>query len=100
MPDRLMRGCTTQKCASSTMRLAADFAIFAVTSTFCKSSAMRTPVTCPMLTSLYFTNVLPASMPSADLNVIVIVGPSLAMRSHAMPIATSAATTGTIQIGE
>src|SRR5262245_9603446 len=82
------------------MRSAADFAIFAVTSTLARSSAMRTPVTWPMLTSLYLTNVLPASMPSADLNVTVIVGPSLAMRCTAIPIATSAATMGTIQIGE
>src|SRR5579862_509394 len=53
-----------------------------------------------MLTSLYLSIVLPASMPSADLKVTVIVGPSLMKCSMAMPIAINAATIGTIQTAE
>jgi hypothetical protein len=50
--------------------------------------------------SLYLTTVLPASMPSAALKVIVIVGPSLRIRWTAMPIATTAASTGMTQTTE
>src|SRR5512139_1643752 len=49
-----------------------------------------------MITSLYLMNVLPASMPSAALKTIVIVGPSLRMRWTAIPTPTSAARTGMI----
>ncbi len=80
-----MRGRTTQNFASSTISAAADLAILAVTSTRPKSSVSRTAVTWPMFTSLYLTNVFPASMPSADLKMIVIVGPSLRMRWAAIP---------------
>ena len=42
-------------------------------------------------------NVLPASIPCASFITIVIVGPSLLMRWIAMPIATTAASSGMIQ---
>src|SRR5664279_510936 len=42
-------------------------------------------------------NVLPASMPSADLRMMVMVGPWLITRWTAIPIATSAARSGMIQ---
>jgi hypothetical protein len=45
-------------------------------------------------------NVLPASMPSASFITMVIVGPSLRMRWMAMPMATSAASSGMIQMIE
>src|SRR5262245_31250046 len=47
-----------------------------------------------MGTSLYLTTVLPASIPSAALKLIVIVGPSLSTRCTAIPSATTAATIG------
>src|SRR5215510_14978724 len=50
-----------------------------------------------MVTSLYFTIVLPASTPDTELNTIVIVGPSSRMRWIAMPIATAAVRIGMIQ---
>ena len=55
-------------------------AIFARTSTLPSSSESCTAVTCPILTSLYLTKVLPASMPGAASNRMVIVGPSLQTR--------------------
>ncbi len=94
-----MRGLTTQNLASSTMRPAALFAIFALTST-ASAPESCTAVTRPIFTSLYFTKVLPASIPWEALNTIVIVGPSLRMRCSAMPPAASAATIGTIQTSE
>src|SRR6266540_3666064 len=51
-----------------------------------------------MVTSLYLTKVLPASMPSADLKTTVIVGPSVRMRWTAIPMATTAARIGMIQM--
>src|SRR3989442_9708519 len=53
-----------------------------------------------MLTSLYLTRVLPASMPSAALKTIVMVGASLRMRWTAIPMATNAARIGMIQMTE
>ena len=53
-----------------------------------------------MFTSLYLTTVLPASMPSAILKTMVMVGPSLRMRWTAMPMATTAARIGMIQTTE
>src|SRR5437867_4284768 len=53
-----------------------------------------------MLTSLYFTEVLPASRPSAALKTMVMVGPSLRMRCTAMPMATTAARIGMIHTTE
>src|SRR5262249_23926410 len=53
-----------------------------------------------MFTSLYLMYVLPASRPAASLNTIVMVGPSLSACWTAMPTATSAASTGTIQMFE
>src|SRR5215475_1999214 len=47
-----------------------------------------------MFTSLYLTAVLPASSPSALLNTMVMVGPSLRMRWIAIPSATTAARIG------
>src|SRR3984885_5297598 len=44
--------------------------------------------------------VLPASMPDAALKTIVMVGPSLRMRWIAMPMATTAASSGMIQMIE
>src|SRR5258708_4340118 len=49
-----------------------------------------------MFTSLKRMTLLPASMPCADLNTTVMVGPSLQTRSTAIPTATTAATIGTI----
>src|SRR5277367_5587371 len=53
-----------------------------------------------MVTSLYLIKVLPASMPDAALKTMVIVGPSWRMRWIAMPMATTAASMGMIQIIE
>src|SRR5258705_10089475 len=53
-----------------------------------------------MVTSLYLTKVLPASMPSADLKTTVMVGPSVTMRWTAIPMATTAARIGMIQMTE
>src|SRR5215470_20282770 len=53
-----------------------------------------------MFTSLYLMKVFPASTPSADLKIIVIVGPSLMMRCIAIPMATTAARMGMAQITE
>src|SRR5262245_30424254 len=57
-------------------------------------------LTCPMFTSLYLMNVLPASMPSAAVKTMRTVGPSLRMRWTAIPIATTAARIGMIQMME
>src|SRR5262245_65846991 len=53
-----------------------------------------------MFTSLCLTKVLFASTPWAVLKTIVTVGPSLKIRWTAMPIATTAASTGMIQTTE
>ena len=53
-----------------------------------------------MFTSLYLMKVLPASMPWATLNTMVMVGPSLRMRWIAIPMATTAARIGMIQTTE
>src|SRR5262245_34933824 len=53
-----------------------------------------------MFTSLYLIKVLPASIPSADLKTIVMVGPSLMIRWIAIPMATTAARIGMIQTTE
>src|SRR5512138_1138765 len=53
-----------------------------------------------MFTSLYLTKVFPASTPWADLKMIVMVGPSLMIRWMAIPSATTAANSGTIQTME
>src|SRR5262245_3867479 len=53
-----------------------------------------------MFTSLYLTNVLPASMPSAALKTMVMVGPSLRTRWTAIPMATTAARIGMTQTTE
>src|SRR5262252_6098124 len=95
-PLRVMRGSTTQNFASSTMRLVARLDIFAVTSTPSESFASSTLVTWPIFTSLYLTSVFPASIPSATLNMMVMVGPSVRMRSTAIPTAITAARMGMI----
>src|SRR5713101_2740356 len=100
IPLSVTRGSTTQNLASSTMRRAARFEIFAVTSTVTSVSERSTFVTWPMVTSLYLTKVLPASMPSADLKTMVMVGPSVTIRWTAMPMATAAARIGMIQMTE
>src|SRR5215467_814138 len=99
-PLRVMRGSTTQNFASSTMRLVARFDIFAVTSTPSESLASSTLVTWPIFTSLYLTSVLPASIPSATLNMMVMVGPSVRIRSTAIPTAITAARMGMIHTME
>src|SRR5215470_7657516 len=96
MPLRVTRGSTTQNFESSTRRLAARFDIFAVTSTPSESFASSTLVTWPIFTSLYLTSVFPASIPSATLNMMVMVGPSVRMRSTAIPTAITAARMGMI----
>src|SRR5215813_12529487 len=95
-----MRGSTTQNLASSTMRGAARLDIFAVTSTPSESFASSTFVTCPIFTSLYLTSVFPASIPSATLNMMVMVGPSVRIRSTAIPTAATAARIGMIHTME
>src|SRR5215813_10935976 len=95
-PLRVTRGSTTQNLESSTRRLAARFDIFAVTSTPSESFASSTLVTWPIFTSLYLTSVFPASIPSATLNMMVMVGPSVRMRSTAIPTAITAARMGMI----
>ena len=97
MPDRLTLGRTIQNFASSIISPAARLEILATTSTFEKSSVRCTTVTWPMFTSLYLIIVVPASMPSAARNTMVIVGPSLRARWTTIPTATSAARTGMIQ---
>src|SRR5215467_1318086 len=99
-PLRVTRGSTTQNFASSTRRLATRFDIFAVTSTPSESFASSTLVTWPIFTSLYLTSVFPASIPSATLNMMVMVGPSVRIRSTAIPTATTAARMGMIQTME
>src|SRR5215813_6012374 len=99
-PLRVTRGSTTQNFASSTMRLVARFDIFAVTSTPSESLASSTFVTWPIFTSLYLTSVLPASMPSATLNMMVMVGPSVRIRCTAIPTAATAARIGMIHTME
>src|SRR5215468_8984861 len=99
-PLRVMRGSTTQNFASSTMRLVARFDIFAVTSTPSESLASSTLVTWPIFTSLYLTSVFPASIPSATLNMMVMVGPSVRIRSTAIPTAITAARIGMIHTME
>src|SRR5262249_37613939 len=96
MPLRVTRGSTTQNLESSTRRLAARFDIFAVTSTPSESFASSTLVTWPIFTSLYLTSVFPASIPSPTLNIMVMVGPSVRMRSTAIPTAITAARMGMI----
>src|SRR5215467_12532079 len=86
-PLRVMRGSTTQNFASSTMRLVARFDIFAVTSTPSESFASSTLVTWPIFTSLYLTSVFPASIPSATFKRMVMVGPSVRIRSTAITAA-------------
>ncbi len=100
MPLRVARGCSIQNLASSTRRPAALLSIFAVTTTFRKSLESLTFVTWPMSTSLYLTKVFPASMPSAFLKTMVMVGPSVKIRWTAIPMATIAATRGMIQTTE
>src|SRR5215813_282152 len=99
-PLRVTRGSTTQNLESSTRRLAARFDIFAVTSTPSESFASSTLVTWPIFTSLYLTSVLPASIPSATLNMMVMVGPSVRIRSTAIPTAITAARIGMIHTME
>src|SRR5262245_16188104 len=53
-----------------------------------------------MFTSLYLTNVLPASIPCAARKVMVMVGPSLRIRWTAIPMATTAARMGMIHTTE
>src|SRR4026209_812520 len=53
-----------------------------------------------MFTSLYLTNVLPASIPSAFLNTMVTVGPSVMSRWMAMPRPITAARIGMIHTTE
>src|SRR5262252_9910461 len=91
MPLRVTRGSTTQNFASSTRRLATRFDIFAVTSTPSESFASSTFVTWPIFTSLYLTSVFPASIPSATFKRMVMVGPSVRIRSTAIPTAITAA---------
>src|SRR5215831_2762667 len=95
-PLRVTRGSTTQNFASSTRRLATRFDIFAVTSTPSESFASSTFVTWPIFTSLYLTSVFPASIPSATFKRMVMVGPSVRIRSTAIPTAITAARMGMI----
>src|SRR5215467_7086554 len=100
MPLRVTRGSTTQNLESSTRRLVARLDIFAVTSTPSESFASSTLVTWPIFTSLYLTSVFPASIPSATLNMMVMVGPSVRIRSTAIPTAITAARMGMIHTME
>src|SRR5215467_625616 len=99
-PLRVTRGSTTQNFASSTRRLATRFDIFAVTSTPSESFASSPFVTCPIFTSFYLTSVFPASIPSATFKRMVMVGPSVRIRSTAIPTAITAARMGMIHTME
>src|SRR5215831_5582825 len=82
------------------MRPVTRFDIFAVTSTPSESFASSTLVTWPIFTSLYLTSVFPASIPSATFKRMVMVGPSVRIRSTAIPTAITAARMGMIHTME
>src|SRR6476661_2311047 len=94
MPDTVppaMRARTTQKRVSSTTRSSAALERSALTRTPVRSSPSEMLFTTPISTSLYFTRVLPASMPSAVLNRIVTVGPcDITARTASQPPITAA----------
>ena len=92
-----MRGRTTQKRVSSTRNDSACFLTSAVATTVLRSSPSATSVTRPMSTSLYLILVLPASRPSAVLNLMVTVGPRSMNAWTASQAPMRAATMGTIQ---
>ena len=72
-PD--MRGRTTQKRVSLASKLSACLVSSAVTSTPCRFSLRAMLLTSPTSTLLYLIRVLPASIPSAVLKLMVMVGP-------------------------
>src|SRR5688572_17623964 len=92
-----MRGRTTQKRVSSTRKPAAAWrSISAVTITDLRSCDNPTAFTVPTSTDLCLMRVFPASMPSPEMNWMVIVGPRSQNDLSAMAPATIAARIGTI----
>src|SRR5262249_52226777 len=90
-----MRGRTTQKRVSSTRWGSTSLARSAFTMTSFRSGETDTVLTIPICTSLYLSLVFPASMPSALLNLMVMVGPrSRRVLTPSQP-ASSAAMSGT-----
>src|SRR5882672_1210689 len=90
-----MRGFTTQKRVSSTRWGLASLTSSAVAMTSFRSGESATDLTTPICTSLYFSLVLPASMPSALLKRMVMVGPRSSTAFTPSQPASSAATKGT-----
>ncbi len=99
-PVASARGRTTQNLVSAAVKLRASWSSWTVAMTRERSSASLRLFTVPISTSLYLSRVLPASMPSAVRNEMVIVGPrSTSIRTtRVMP--TSAATIGISQISD
>src|SRR5450830_43974 len=75
IPDAATRGRTTQKRASSAVKLSASLVSCTVVTTWERSLLSLIACTRPISTSLYLTLVLPASSPSAEMKVIVMIGP-------------------------
>src|SRR5260221_5171973 len=90
-----MRGFPTQKRVSSTRWGLPSLTNSAVAMTSFRSGESATDLTIPICTSLYFSLVLPASMPSALLKRIVMVGPRSSTAFTPSQPASSAATKGT-----
>ena len=94
-PEILAR--TTQKRVSLTTSPLASLETSAVTTTWERSSEMAMDLTSPIMTSLYFSLVLPASSPSPVLNEMVMVWPRSTHAFTAMESPMMAATMGMIQ---
>src|ERR1700741_2143234 len=90
-----MRGRTTQKRVSSTRWAPKSFSICALATTSFRSGENHSDLTTPTCTSRYLSLVLPASMPSAFLKRMVMVGPRSTTVLTASHPASSAATSGT-----
>src|SRR6185437_7096309 len=99
-PEPAIRGRTTQKRLSAAVKLFASFFSCTLTSTCERSSLSMMDCTVPISTSLYLTLVLPASSPSAELNIIVISGPCCTQVLIAIEIPITAASMGISQINE
>src|SRR5688572_10315154 len=94
MPDAVTRAFSIQNSVPSFRCVAADRSIWAVTTTWERSSLRLTLSTTPSETSRYLMRVLPGSRPAAVSNVIVIDGPSLLYVFQASHAATTAARAG------
>src|ERR1700731_3176003 len=93
-PLNATRGRTTQKRVSAAAKASAALVNSTLTSTCDRSRLSVTALTSPISTSLYLTLVLPGSMPSAVLKVMVMVGPVCNSACTTSDNPTSAATIG------